>query len=215
MGVLGIKTLYPKKKKNTSIADGSHKKYPYLLKDLEIIRPNQVWASDITYIRLSSGFAYLCAVIDLYTRSILAWRLSFTMDENLTLSVLNISSSASFEKHAFSAGEDALLMYGKPEIFNSDQGSQYTAQGFINTLVKHNISISMDSKGRAIDNVFMERFWRTIKYENIYPSGYETLKNARAGIEKYIHKYNNDRLHSALNYSMPMKVYRQYFQMAA
>ncbi|MCL4533336.1 MAG: IS3 family transposase [Deltaproteobacteria bacterium] len=199
MGVLGIKALYPKKKKNTSIADGSHKKYPYLLKGLEIVRPNQVWASDITYIRLSSGFAYLCAVIDLYTRSILAWRLSFTMDENLTLSVLN----------------DALLMYGKPEIFNSDQGSQYTAQGFINTLVKHNISISMDSKGRAIDNIFIERFWRTIKYENIYPSSYETLKDAMTGIEKYIHKYNNGRLHSALNYSMPMKVYRQYFQMAA
>ena len=136
MGILGIKALYPKKKRNTSIADISHKKYPYLLKSLEIVRPNQVWASDITYIRLSSGFAYLCAVIDLYTRSILAWRLSFTMDENLTLSVLS----------------DALLMYGKPEIFNSDQGSQYTAQGFINTLAKHNISISMDSKGRAIDN---------------------------------------------------------------
>jgi transposase InsO family protein len=117
MGVLGIKALYPKKKRNTSIADISHKKYPYLLKSLEIVRPNQVWASDITYIRLSSGFAYLCAVIDLYTRSILAWRLSFTMDENLTLSVLSISSSARFEKHAFSAGEDALLMYGKPEIF--------------------------------------------------------------------------------------------------
>ena len=199
MGVLGIKALYPKKKRNTSIADANHEKYPYLLKGLKITKPNQVWASDITYIRLSSGFAYLCAVIDLYTRSILAWRLSFTMDENLTLSVLS----------------DALLMYGKPEIFNSDQGSQYTAQGFIDKLVKHNISISMDSKGRAIDNIFIERFWRTIKYENIYPSGYETLKDARIGIEKYINKYNNDRLHSALNYSTPMKVYRQYFEMAA
>ena len=119
----------------------------------------------------------------------------------------------------FSADEDALLIYGKPDIFNSDQGSQYTAQGFINTLVKHNISISMDSKGRALDNIFMERFWRTIKYENIYPASYDTIKNARVGIDEYIDeyidKYNNRRLHSALNYSMPMKVYRQYFQTAA
>ena len=121
------------------------------------------------------------------------------MDENLTLSVLN----------------DALLMYGKPDIFNSDQGSQYTAQGFINTLVKYNISISMDSKGRAIDNIFMERFWRTVKYENIYPSSYETLKNARVGIEKYIHKYNNDRLHSSLGYKPPLGVYNEYFEKAA
>ena len=130
--------------------------------------------SDITYIRLSSGFAYLCAVIDLYTRSILAWRLSFTMDENLTLSVLSISSPARFEKHAFSAGEDALLMYGKPEIFNSDQGSQYTAQGFINTPVKHNVSISMDSKVRAIDNIFIIYFSAVIKADGFYAEKYDS-----------------------------------------
>ena len=106
-------------------------------------------------------------------------------------------------------------MYGKPEIFNSDQGSQYTAQCFINTLVKHNISISMDSKGRAIDNIFIERFWRTVKYEKIYPSSYETLKDARIGIEKYIHKYNNHRLHSSLGYKPPLGVYNEYFEKAA
>jgi putative transposase len=129
MGILGIKAIYPKKKINTSIPDNG-KKYPYLLKNLEITRPNQVWASDITYVRLNSGFAYLCAVIDIFTRSILSWRLSYTMDDNLTIPTLN----------------DALLLYGKPEIFNSDQGSQYTAQKFINTLVDNHITISMDSK---------------------------------------------------------------------
>ena len=199
MRILGIQALYPKKKRNTSIADANHAKYPYLLKGLNATKPNQVWASDITYIRLNNGFAYLCAIIDLYTRSILSWKLSFAMDESLTVSVLN----------------EALSVYGKPEIFNSDQGSQYTAQGFINTLAKHNISISMDSKGRATDNIFIERFWRTIKYDNIYPSSYETLKDARAGIEKYIHKYNNHRLHSSLGYKPPLKVYNAYFEKAA
>ena len=199
MRVLGIQALYPKKKRNTSIADANHEKYPYLLKGLKITKPNQVWASDITYIRLNSGFVYLCAIIDLYTRSILSWKLSFAMDESLTVSVLN----------------EALSNYGKPEIFNSDQGSQYTAQGFINTLVKHNVSISMDSKGRAIDNIFIERFWRTIKYDNVYPSGYETLKDARAGIGAFMYKYNNHRLHSSLGYKPPLKVYNEYFEKAA
>ncbi len=198
MGILGIKAIYPKKKINTSIPDNG-KKYPYLLKNLEITRPNQVWASDITYVRLNSGFAYLCAVIDIFTRSILSWRLSYTMDDNLTISTLN----------------DALLLFDKPEIFNSDQGSQYTAKKFIDILLNNDVAISMDSKGRAIDNIFMERFWRTIKYEEIYPSGYLNIKEARVGIEKYIHKYNNLRLHSALNYDMPMNVYREYFEAAA
>ena len=198
MGILGIKAIYPKKKINTSIPD-NNKKYPHLLKNLEITRPNQVWASDITYVRLNSGFAYLCAVIDLFTRSILSWRFSYTMDDNLTISTLN----------------DALLLYGKPEIFNSDQGSQYTAKKFIDTLLNNDVAISMDSKGRAIDNIFMERFWRTIKYEEIYPSGYLNIKEARVGIEKYIHKYNNLRLHSSLNYGTPMNVYREYFEAAA
>ncbi len=199
MRILGIKALYPPKKRNTSIPDANHAKYPYLLKGLKVDRPNQVWASDITYIRLNNGFVYLCAIIDLYTRSILSWKLSFAMDESLTTSVLN----------------EALSIYGKPEIFNSDQGSQYTAQGFIDILVQNKISISMDSKGRAIDNIFIERFWRTIKYDNIYPSGYETLKDARAGIGAFMYKYNNHRLHSSLGYKSPLKVYNEYFEKAA
>ena len=198
MGILGIKAIYPKKKINTSIPDNG-KKYPYLLKNLEITRPNQVWASDITYVRLNSGFAYLCAVIDIFTRSILSWRLSYTMDDNLTISTLN----------------DALLLYGKPEIFNSDQGSQYTAKKFIDIILNNDAAISMDSKGRAIDNIFIERFWRTIKYEEIYPSSYSNIKEARVGIENYIHKYNNLRLHSSLNYDTPMNVYREYFEAVA
>jgi len=199
MKILGIQALYPKKKKNTSIPNANHQKYPYLLKGLKITRPNHVWSSDITYIRLNSGFVYLCAIIDIYTRSILSWKLSPVMDESLTTSVLN----------------DALLNYGKPDIFNSDQGSQYTAQGFINTLIKHNISISMDSKGRAIDNIFIERFWRTIKHDNIYPSRYETLQEAKAGIGAFILTYNNHRLHQSLGYKPPLKVYREYFEKAA
>ena len=199
MRILEIKALYPKKKRNTSIANANHAKYPYLLKGLKVDRPNQVWSSDITYIRLNNGFAYLCAVIDLYTRSILSWKLSTVMDERLTVSVLN----------------EALSVYGRPEIFNSDQGSQYTAAGFIDILVKNKISISMDSKGRAIDNIFIERFWRTIKWDDIYPSGYETLKEARAGIGAFMHKYNNHRLHQSLGYKAPLKVYREYFEKAA
>ena len=151
------------------------------------------------YIRLNNGFAYLCAVIDLYTRSILSWRLSPVMEERLTLSVI----------------EDALSFYGGQEIFNSDQGSQYTAQGFVNMLVDHGISISMDSKGRAYDNIIMERFWRTVKHENVYPSGYININEAMAGINEYMHKYNNSRLHSALNYKPPMSAYNEYFRKAA
>lgn len=199
MKILGIQALYPRKKRFTTIPDSMHRKYPYLLKNMAVTRPNQVWASDISYIRLKNGFAYLCAVIDLYTRSILSWRLSPVMDERLTLSVLN----------------DALSSCGRPEIFNSDQGSQYTAQGFINTLAAHGISISMDSCGRAYDNIIMERFWRTVKHENVYPSGYLNINDARAGINEYMHKYNNARLHSALNYKPPMSVYNEYFRKAA
>ncbi|RZD17892.1 MAG: IS3 family transposase [Candidatus Acididesulfobacter diazotrophicus] len=199
MKILGIKALYPAKKKNTSIPDANHEKYPYLLKGLKVTKPNQVWASDITYIRLNHGFVYLCAIIDLYTRSILSWSLSPIMDERLTVNVLN----------------NAIHEYGTPEIFNSDQGSQYTAQKFINILVNHNISISMDSKGRALDNIFIERFWKTIKYDNIYPSGYLTIKEAHDGIDAFIHQYNNHRLHSSLGYKPPLKFYSEYFEKAA
>ena len=189
---MGIRALYPKVR--TTIANKEHKKYPYLLNEFKndknqvvIDTPNKVWSTDITYIRLEKGFAYLAAIIDWNTKKILSWKLSNTMDISLTTSVLN----------------EALSLYPKPEIFNTDQGSQYTAKEHIDILVKNDISISMDAKGRSIDNIVIERFWRSIKYDDIYPSGYSTIQEARAGIKEYMDIYNSERLHSALNYLTP------------
>ena len=193
---MGIEALYPKRK--TTKANKEHKKFPYLLnafkndkKQVEIKKSNQVWSSDITYVRLENGYAYLAAIIDWHTKKILSWKLSNTMDVNLTTSVL----------------KEALALYPKPEIFNSDQGSQYTAKEHINILKQNNISISMDAKGRSIDNIAIERFWRTIKYEDIYLKSYNTIKEARIGIGEYIQTYNSKRLHSAINYKTPNEVY--------
>jgi len=191
MHIMNIQGLHPKRKINTSIPNKISEKYPYLLKGINITRPNQVWASDISYIRLKNGFSYLCAVIDLHTRAIVSHRLSNTMDDNLVASTI----------------EDALLRYGKPEIFNSDQGSQYASNKVINLLKKHHISISMDAKGRCFDNIIMERFLRSLKQENVYPKGYETIRQARKGIYEYIEIYNNQRLHSSIGYIPPMKLY--------
>jgi len=196
MAFMGIKALYPKPK--TTIANKEHKKYPYLLNafkndDNQVVikRPNQVWSADITYIKLAKGFAYLSAIIDWHTKKILAWKLSNTMDVSLTTGVL----------------KEALSLYPKPEIVNTDQGSQYTAKEHINILVDNNISISMDAKGRSIDNIAIERFWRSLKYEDVYLQNYNTIKEARAGIDNYIKLYNQERLHSALNYKTPDEVY--------
>ena len=196
MEFMGIKALYPKRK--TTIANKYHKKYPYLLNEFKnnknqvvIDTPNKVWSSDITYIKLEYGFAYLAAIIDWHSKKILSWKLSNTMDVSLTTSVL----------------EEALHLYDKPDIFNSDQGSQYTAKDHIDILTENNISISMDAKGRSIDNIVIERFWRTIKYENIYPSSYSNMKEARTGIKEYIDTYNAERLHSSLDYSTPDEIY--------
>jgi len=193
---MGIRALYPKVR--TTLANKEHKKYPYLLKAFKndnnqvvIDTPNQVWSTDITYIKLEKGFAYLAAIIDWNTKKILSWKLSNTMDISLTTSVLL----------------DALSKYPKPEIFNSDQGSQYTAKEHIDILVKNDISISMDAKGRSIDNIVIERFWRTLKYENVYPSSYTNIKEAKAGIREYIDIYNKERLHSALDYLTPNEAY--------
>ena len=193
---MGIKALYPKPK--TTIANKEHKKYPYLLNEFKndknqviIDTPNKVWSSDITYIKLANGFAYLAAIIDWHTKKVLAWKLSNTMDTSLTTSVLN----------------EALALYPKPEIFNTDQGSQYTAKEHIEILTNNGISISMDAKGRSIDNIVIERFWRTLKYEDVYPSSYETIKEARIGIDAYIKIYNSERLHSSLDYLTPDEVY--------
>jgi len=193
---MGIKALYPKPK--TTMAEKEHLKYPYLLDAYKndqgkviIDRPNEVWSSDITYIRLEKGYAYLAAVIDWHSKRILSWKLSATMDTKLTTSVLN----------------DALARHPKPKIFNTDQGSQYTAKEHIGILAQHEISISMDAKGRSIDNIAIERFWRTLKYEDVYPKSYTTLKEAREGIDEYIRLYNEQRLHSALDYKTPDEVY--------
>jgi len=193
---MGIKALYPKVK--TTIANKEHKKYPYLLSEFKndknqviIDTPNKVWSTDITYIKLEKGFAYLAAIIDWNSKKILSWKLSNSMDVSLTTSVLN----------------EALLLYPKPEILNTDQGSQYTAKEHIDILVKHDISISMDAKGRSIDNIVIERFWRSLKYEDVYPSSYTNIKEARAGIEEYINIYNKERLHLALDYLTPDEVY--------
>jgi putative transposase len=196
MEYLCIRALYPKVK--TTVANKEHKKYPYLLKEFKndnnqviIDTPNKVWSTDITYIRLEKGFAYLAAIIDWNTKKILSWKLSNAMDVSLTTGVL----------------KEALSLYSKPEIFNTDQGSQYTANEHIKILVDNDISISMDAKGRSIDNIVIERFWRTLKYEDVYPASYKDIKEARKGIEEYINIYNSERLHSSIDYLTPDEAY--------
>ncbi len=199
MRILGIKALYPMKKHNTSIRNKEHAIYPYLLKQTEITEPNQVWCGDITYIRLQGGFAYLAVVMDWYSKKVLSWKLGTTMDAILSSSVL----------------QQAIEQYGKAEIFNSDQGSQYTSYEHISLLKKHGISISMNGKGRSIDNIVAERFFRSLKYEDVYLKRYENLREARAGIENYIRLYNTKRLHSALSYKTPLSVYLKAMDQAA
>lgn len=196
MKLMNIIALYPKPK--TTIASKEHLRYPYLLKKFKndknqvvVNEPNLVWSTDITYIKLSSGFAFLAAIIDWHTKKILSWKLSNTMDLSLTTGVL----------------KEALSLYPKPQIFNTDQGSQYTAHEHIKILIDNNISISMDDKGRATDNIVIERFWRSLKYEDVYPNSYSTIKEARIGIGEYIKTYNTQRLHSALDYQTPDEVY--------
>ena len=196
MKFMGIKAIYPEKK--TTIPNKEHKKYSYLLTSFKnnknqvvIDTPNKVWSTDISYIRVANGFAYLAAIIDWNTKKILSWKLSNTMDSSLTTSVLN----------------DALSNYPKPETLNSDQGSQYTCSDHISILKSNGIKISMDGKGRSIDNIVIERFWRSIKYEDIYLNSYKTIKEVRRGIEEYIDFYNNERLHSSLGYLTPNEIY--------
>ena len=196
MAYIGIKAIYPKHK--TTKANKEHYKYKYLLKEFKndnnqvtIDKPNQVWSTDITYIKLEKGFVYLAAVIDWNTKKILSWKLSNTMDVSLTTSVLN----------------EALALYPKPEIFNTDQGSQYTAKAHVDILKKHNIQISMDGKGRSIDNICIERFWRSIKYEEIYLNHYKSMNELRYSIDNYMKKYNSRRLHSAIGNKTPNEIY--------
>ncbi len=199
MEYIGIKALYPKHK--TTQAYKEHYKYKYLLKEFKndknqviIDIPNKVWSTDITYIKLEKGFVYLAAVIDWHSKKILSWKLSNSMDVKLTTDVL----------------KEALMLYPKPEIFNTDQGSQYTANEHVKILKEHDIKISMDGKGRSIDNICIERFWRTIKYEEIYLNDYKSMSELRYSIKNYIEKYNSRRLHSAINNKTPNEVYFKY-----
>ena len=186
---MGIEAIY--RKPNTSKPAPGHKIYPYLLRDVAITRPNQVWSTDISYVPMKRGFVYLVAVIDWYSRRVLSWRLSNTMDVSFCLEAL----------------DEALSKHGKPEIFNTDQGSQFTSVAFTDRLKSADIKISMDGKGRWCDNVYVERFWRTIKYDEIYLHAYESVSEARSGIAKFIRFYNEVRPHSSLQAKTPDQVY--------
>jgi putative transposase len=188
MSVMGIKAIY--RRPRTSKPAPGNKIYPYLLNGMKITRPNQVWAADITYIPMAKGFLYLVAIIDWYSRYVLAWRLSNTLDADFCIEVL----------------QEALLK-GKPEIFNTDQGSQFTGEAFTGLLVQHGISISMDGKGSYNDNLFIERLWRTVKYEEVYLKAYQDGREARVGLGNYFRFYNTERPHQALDYRTPAEVF--------
>jgi putative transposase len=190
MRQMGIVALGPKPR--TSKPAPGHKVFPYLLREMRVDRPNQVWAADITYIPIGHGFLYLVAIIDWASRAVLAWRLSNTMDVSFCVSAL----------------EEALARFGKPEIFNTDQGSQFTSTAFTGTLEAAGIRISMDGRGRWMDNVFIERLWRSLKHEEVYLKHYTDGREARAGIAKWMAFYNTERRHQALGYRTPMTVYR-------
>ncbi len=189
MRQMGIRALYPKPR--TSTPGKGHKIYPYLLRNMTISRANQVWASDICYLPMAKGFMYLVAIMDWHTRKVLSCRVSNTMDSDFCVEAL----------------EQALSRYGTPGIFNTDQGAQFTADAFTRVLKDHDVTISMDGKGRWIDNVFVERLWRSVKYEDVYLRAYETPAALRAGMEKYFRFYNARRRHTALNRRTPDAVY--------
>jgi putative transposase len=186
---MGIEALY--RKPNSSKPAPGHKIYPYLLRNVPVTRPNQVWAMDITYIPMARGFVYLAAVVDWYSRRILSWRLSITMEAGFCIETL----------------DEALARHGRPDIFNTDQGSQFTSQAFTGVLIANAIAISMDGKGSWRDNVFVERLWRTIKYEEVYLRAYETVSEARASIGHYLGFYNGRRPHSSLDRRTPDQAY--------
>jgi putative transposase len=188
MGLMGLEAIYPKRKLSTPVS--GHRVYPYLLRGVKVVRPDQVWSTDITYIGLPSGFMYLAAVIDWYSRYVLAWRLSNTLDGSFCLDML----------------EEALGL-GRPEVFNTDQGAQFTAVAWTSRLEAAGVKVSMDGRGRCLDNVFVERLWRTVKYEDVYLRGYETVPALQGGLGRYFPFYNEQRHHQALDYRMPAEVY--------
>ena len=190
MRTLGLVGMAPGP--NTSKAHPQHKIYPYLLRGVDIIRPNQVWSTDITYIRMPRGFVYLVAIIDWYSRKILSWRLSNTMDAGFCVDCL----------------EEAIKVYGTPEIFNTDQGSQFTSDAFTGVLIENGVTISMDGRGRALDNIFVERLWRTVKYEEVYLKQHDTVQHLLLGLTEYFMFYNEERRHQSLGYKTPSVVYQ-------
>ena len=189
MRVMGLEAIY--QKPNTSKRHPEHKVYPYLLRDMVIERPNLVWCADFTYIPMARGFVYLVAVMDWFSRRVLAWRLSITMEADFCVDAL----------------QDAMARYGKPEIFNTDQGSQFTSAGFLEALASRGIRISMDGKGRFLDNIFIERLWRSLKYEEVFIKAYGSVIEARRGIGGWNSFYNEERPHQALGYRTPRGVF--------
>jgi putative transposase len=189
MQLMGIQALIPKR--NLSKHNKDHHVFPYLLRNIDITETDQVWSTDITYIPMYKGFAYLVAVIDWFSRYVLSWEISNTLDVYFCLNAL-----------------DKALRSGKPEIFNTDQGSQFTSLSFVNKVLDNNIRLSMDSKGRALDNIFIERLWRSLKYEDIYLKEYQSFPELHEGLRKYFNFYNNERSHQSLGYKTPVEIYR-------
>jgi len=188
MRLMGLEALFPRR--NTSKPYPGHPVYPYLLRGVNITRTNQVWSMDITYLRLRQGFVYLAAVMDWKSRYVLAWKISNTLTSDFCVEALK-----------------EALEYGTPEIFNTDQGSQFTSEDFVRVLKDRGIQISMDGRGRALDNIFVERLWRSVKYENVYLKGYETIPDAETGLKEYFDFYNLQRHHQSLAYKTPWLVY--------
>ena len=190
MRLMGLEAIYPKKRPQTSQPEPSHKKYPYLLRNLSITHPNHVWGTDITYLRLENGWAYLVAIMDWYSRYVVAWRISLTLESDFCIAALN-----------------RALQGNVPEIFNSDQGTQFTDNDFTKILIARNINISMDGRGRYLDNIFTERLWRTVKYENVFLKSYRNIAEAENGLAEYFLFYNTERRHQSLGTLTPADVY--------
>jgi len=188
MRIMGLKAIY--RRPRTSVPAPGHKIYPYLLSGIEITRPNQVWAADITYVPMARGFLYLVAIIDWYSRYVLSWRLSNTLDAGFCVEALR-----------------EALKKSKPEIFNTDQGSQFTSEAFTGLLQQHGVKISMDGKGSYNDNLFIERLWRSVKYEEVYLKAYQDGRDAKIGLGNYFRFYNTERPHQALGYRTPAEVF--------
>jgi putative transposase len=185
---MGLMAIYPKPR--LSLGGPQHRKFPYLLRGVPVLRPNQVWSTDITYIRLRHGFVYLAAILDWFSRYVLSWRLSISLDADFCVEALK-----------------EALRHGRPEIFNTDQGVQFTSGGFVGVLEDAKVKISMDGRGRVFDNIFVERLWRTVKYEEVYLHDYQTVADAREGLERFFPFYNDERLHESLEYRTPSAVH--------